>query len=78
MRKMPVSDKRNRKGLIIVNTGEGKGKSTAAFGIVLRATGNKMNVFIIQFLKGTRRGLNFEISRIDSPSFIKDHEFHFI
>ena len=52
MRKMPASDKRKRKGLIIVNTGDGKGKSTAAFGIALRAAGNKMNVFIMQFMKG--------------------------
>ncbi|MDA1109147.1 MAG: cob(I)yrinic acid a,c-diamide adenosyltransferase [Nitrospinae bacterium] len=49
---MPASDKRKRKGLIIVNTGDGKGKSTAAFGIALRAAGNKMNVFIMQFMKG--------------------------
>ena len=49
---MPASDKRKRKGLIIVNTGDGKGKYTAAFGIALRAAGNKMNVFIMQFMKG--------------------------
>ena len=52
MRKMPDSDPKKRKGLIIVNTGEGKGKSTAGFGVVLRAAGNKMNVFIMQFMKG--------------------------
>jgi cob(I)alamin adenosyltransferase len=38
--------------LIIVNTGDGKGKSTAAFGMAIRAAGNKMNVFILQFMKG--------------------------
>ncbi len=52
MKKRPPSDPRKRKGLIIVNTGEGKGKSTAAFGVALRAAGNKMNVFIMQFMKG--------------------------
>jgi len=52
MRKSTGADPRKRKGLIIVNTGEGKGKSTAAFGLALRAAGNKMNVFIMQFMKG--------------------------
>ncbi len=52
MRKASGADPRKRKGLIIVNTGEGKGKSTAAFGLALRAAGNKMNVFIMQFMKG--------------------------
>ena len=52
MRKQPKVDPKKRKGLIIVNTGDGKGKSTAAFGLALRAAGNKMNVFIMQFMKG--------------------------
>lgn len=52
MRKMPPSDKKKRKGLIIVNTGEGKGKSTCGFGLAMRAAGNKMKVFIMQFMKG--------------------------
>lgn len=52
MKKPPGSDPKKRKGLIIVHTGEGKGKSTAAFGLALRASGNKMNVFIMQFMKG--------------------------
>ncbi len=52
MKKRPGSDPKKRKGLIIVHTGEGKGKSTAAFGLALRASGNKMNVFIMQFMKG--------------------------
>ena len=52
MRKQPEVDPRKRKGLIIVNTGDGKGKSTAAFGLAMRAAGNKMNVFIMQFMKG--------------------------
>jgi len=52
MKKQPASDPKKRKGLIIVNTGEGKGKSTAAYGLALRAAGNKMKVFILQFMKG--------------------------
>ena len=52
MKKQSPADPRKRKGLIIVNTGEGKGKSTAAFGLAMRAAGNKMNVFIMQFMKG--------------------------
>ena len=52
MRKPSGADPRKRKGLIIVHTGEGKGKSTAAFGLAMRAAGNKMNVFILQFMKG--------------------------
>ena len=52
MKKAATSDPKKRKGLIIVNTGDGKGKSTASFGLALRAAGNKMNVFIMQFMKG--------------------------
>ena len=52
MKKPATSDPKKRKGLIIVNTGDGKGKSTARFGLALRAAGNKMNVFIMQFMKG--------------------------
>ena len=40
-----------RRGLIIVNTGDGKGKSTAAFGLALRATGRGKAVKIFQFMK---------------------------
>ncbi len=40
------------KGLLIVNTGPGKGKSTAAFGLVLRALGHGWKVGIVQFIKG--------------------------
>jgi len=40
------------KGLLIVNTGTGKGKSTAAFGLVLRALGHGFRVGIVQFIKG--------------------------
>lgn len=47
-----LADKSDSKGLIIVNTGDGKGKTTAALGIVLRSLGHGYRVAIIQFIKG--------------------------
>jgi cob(I)alamin adenosyltransferase len=40
------------RGVLIVNTGNGKGKSSAAFGVVARALGHGMRVGIVQFIKG--------------------------
>ncbi len=47
-----LADKTKEKGLLIVHTGKGKGKSTAAFGLVFRALGNGMRVGVVQFVKG--------------------------
>jgi cob(I)alamin adenosyltransferase len=40
-----------KKGLVIVNTGNGKGKTTAALGLLLRAWGRDLRVCVIQFIK---------------------------
>ena len=47
-----IATKTIEKGLLMVHTGKGKGKSTAAFGLVLRALGNDMKVGVVQFTKG--------------------------
>ncbi len=47
-----LATKTIEKGLIIIHTGKGKGKSTAAMGLAVRAIGNGMKVGIIQFVKG--------------------------
>jgi cob(I)alamin adenosyltransferase len=42
-----------QRGIVVVNTGNGKGKSTAAFGMVARALGHGMHVGVVQFIKGS-------------------------
>lgn len=56
-RRKQVQDQRlaqmqDRKGLIIVHTGQGKGKSSAAFGMVFRCLGHGLPVGVVQFIKG--------------------------
>ena len=48
-----VASKTIRRGVVIVHTGDGKGKSTAGFGVVLRAAGHGQQVAVVQFIKGT-------------------------
>jgi cob(I)alamin adenosyltransferase len=48
-----LTEEVKKKGLIIVNTGNGKGKTTAALGICVRAVGYDMKVAIVQFIKGS-------------------------
>ena len=52
-RRRVLATKTEERGLLIVHTGAGKGKSTAAFGMVLRAIGHGMRVGIVQFVKGS-------------------------
>jgi cob(I)alamin adenosyltransferase len=47
-----LATKTEERGLVIVHTGTGKGKSTAAFGMVMRCIGHGMRVGIVQFVKG--------------------------
>ncbi len=76
-RRKEVQDRRiaqavPEKGLIIVNTGNGKGKTTAALGMVLRSLGHGYKVAIVQFIKGA-----WEPSEKQVFSFWEDQiEFH--
>lgn len=47
-----MREKREGQGLLMVHTGDGKGKSTAAFGMVFRAIGHGFKVGVVQFVKG--------------------------
>lgn len=58
------------KGLLIVFTGPGKGKTTAAFGMALRATGHGMTVGVVQFIKGGQDSAERAVlSRFDNVDF---------
>lgn len=47
-----MAGKTDEKGLIIVNTGKGKGKSSAAFGMIFRCIAHEMKCGVVQFIKG--------------------------
>ncbi len=64
---------RNReksKGMIQVYTGKGKGKTTAALGLAMRAFGHGLKVYIIQFMKGNIRYGEVETARQLSPNLV--------
>ena len=60
---------KRRKGLVIVFTGDGKGKTTAAMGLALRAAGNRMRVRVIQFIKGSWKTGEVEAVKPLAPYF---------
>lgn len=47
-----IAAAQTERGVLVINTGNGKGKSSAAFGVVARALGHDMKVAVIQFVKG--------------------------
>ena len=66
-----VSQRSKEKGLIIVFTGNGKGKTTAALGMALRTIGHKHSVAIIQFIKG-----GWKTGEAKALEIFQDIEFH--
>lgn len=57
----------NKKGLVIVHTGNGKGKTTAALGLAIRAWGQGLTVLILQFIKGKWKYGELEALKKFSP-----------
>ena len=67
------------KGLIQVYTGNGKGKSTAAFGLALRASGRGLKTIIIQFMKqGNTYGEHFAIAKIENIEIVSFGKSKFV
>lgn len=64
-----MAGKGERRGLILVHTGNGKGKTTAALGLVFRAMGYGMKVLMIQFLKGTWKPGEYRAAKAFEPNF---------
>lgn len=70
--KLRIFEPREKVGLIVVITGHGKGKTTSAFGIALRAVGHDMKICIIEFMKGDMYSGEIDGIRRLSPNV----EFH--
>ncbi len=62
--------KKLERGLVQVYTGDGKGKTTAALGLAMRAIGNGFKVFMIQFMKGQIFYGELKIAEMHSPDFV--------
>jgi cob(I)alamin adenosyltransferase len=72
-------------GLIIIYTGDGKGKTTVAFGLALRAAGHGLKVLIIQFMKGQNNigeinalmnfRLPIDVKRFGRQGFVQSRTF---
>jgi len=74
-----MSERKERIGLVQVYTGNGKGKTTAALGLAMRAIGHNLTVYMIQFMKGrtnygelhsAKRLPNLKIEQFGRPSFV--------
>jgi cob(I)alamin adenosyltransferase len=59
-----------RQGLLLINTGPGKGKTTAALGTAMRAVGNGMRVLILQFIKGSWHYGELDAAEALGPNFV--------
>ena len=57
-----------KNGYVQIYTGNGKGKTTAAVGLAVRAAGNEYTVFMVQFLKGSKTG-EIESAKKMAPFF---------
>jgi cob(I)alamin adenosyltransferase len=60
----------SRRGLILINTGPGKGKTTAALGTALRAVGCGMKVLMLQFIKGSWHYGELDAAETLGPNFV--------
>src|SRR3974377_1170831 len=60
----------NEKGLLIVHTGPGKGKTTAALGTAFRAVGQGLKVLMVQFIKGS-----WHYGELDAAVMLGDERF---
>jgi cob(I)alamin adenosyltransferase len=69
--KLKMFEPREKVGLVVVITGHGKGKTTSALGIALRATGHNMKVCIIEFMKG-----DMYSGEIDGIKMLPNVELH--
>jgi len=64
-----ITGQSKKKGLIIIHTGDGKGKTTAAFGTALRAVGRGWKVAMVQFIKGKWKTGEVEAAKKFIPQF---------
>ena len=68
-----MATKTDEKGLIIVHTGKGKGKSSAAFGMIFRCIAHDMKCAVVQFIKGS---MDTGERNLISANFLELCEFH--